>query len=123
MAQHIVVTAYNVGNYVSTNNSGTSSKHILYVGSYDKSTWTWNTRVISTGTSVWNVGGQYVDVRGFDMTSSNPSATWGIHGQGAYSRYIDNYIHDIYSDSPGFKARTFTLRILPRRRSSTPGAS
>lgn len=98
---HVGPGTYNVGNYVSTNNSGTSSKHILYVGSYDKSTWTWNTRVISTGTSVWNVGGQYVDVRGFDMTSSNPSATWGIHGQGAYSRYIDNYIHDIYSDSPG----------------------
>lgn len=35
------------------------------------------------------------------MTSSDPGASWGIHGQAIYDRYIDNYIHDIYSDSPG----------------------
>ena len=98
---HVAAGTYNVGSYITTNTSGTSSARIVYLGTYDKSTLTWNTKIVSTGTSVWNVGGQYIDVRGFDMTSTNRSATWGIHAGGAYSRYIDNYIHDIYSDAPG----------------------
>ncbi len=99
---HVAPGTYNVGSGLITRASGTSSSRIAYVGEgYDKSTFTWPVHLVGTGTAVWNTAGAYEDIQGFDMTSTNPSATWGIHGQAVYDRYIDNYIHNIYSDSPG----------------------
>lgn len=99
---HIAAGTYDVGSGLITHASGTSSSRVVYIGEgYDKSTLTWPVHLVGSGTAVWNTAGQYEDIIGFDMTSTDPNATWGIHGQAAYDRYIDNYIHDIYSDSPG----------------------
>lgn len=98
---HVGPGTYDVGSGITNNNSGNSSARIVYVGSYDKSSWTWNTKLVSTGTAVWTTDASYLDIVGFDLTSTNASATWGFHTGGSHLRIKDNYVHDIYSDSPG----------------------
>ena len=98
---HVGPGTYSVGAGIVNNNSGTQSARIVYVGDYDKSTWTWNTKLVSTGTAVWTTSADYVDIVGFDLTSTDSSATWGFHTGGSYIRIMDNYVHDIYSNSPG----------------------
>ena len=98
---HVGPGTYSVGSGILNNNSGNSSARIVYIGNYDKATSTWNTKLVSSGTGVWTTDSNYIDIVGFDMTSSNLSAVGGIHTGGSYIRIKDNYIHDIYSDSPG----------------------
>ena len=98
---HVGPGTYSVGSGIVNNNSGNSSAPIVYIGNYDKATWTWNTKLVSTGTAVWTTDANYVDITGFDLTSTNTSATWGFHLGGSYLHIKDNYVHDIYSDSPG----------------------
>ena len=98
---HVGPGTYSVGSGILNSNSGNSSARIVYIGNYDKATWKWNTKLVSSGTVVWTTDSNYIDIVGFDMTSSNLSAVGGIHTGGSYVRIKDNYIHDIYSDSPG----------------------
>ena len=98
---HVGPGTYNVGSGILNSNSGNSSARIVYIGNYDKATWTWNTKLVTSGTVLWSTDSNYIDIVGFDMTSSNLSAVGGIHTGGSYIRIKDNYIHDIYSDSPG----------------------
>ncbi|MDP4228669.1 MAG: choice-of-anchor Q domain-containing protein, partial [Bacteroidota bacterium] len=98
---HVGPGTYSVGSGIVNNNSGNSSARIVYIGSYDKSAWTWNTKLVSTGTAVWTTDANYLDIVGFDLTSTNTSATWGFHTGGSYIHIKDNYVHDIYSDLPG----------------------
>ena len=98
---HVGPGTYNVGSGIVNNNSGLSSARIVYIGNYDKSTCTWNTKLVSYGTAVWSTDARYVEIRGFDLTSTSRVAKWGIHSGGSYLRINDNYVHDIYSDSPG----------------------
>ena len=98
---HVEPGTYNVGSGIIDSNSGTSSSRIVFIGDYDKAARRWNTKLISTGKAVWTTSANYVDFIGFDLTSTNPAATWGFHTGGSYLRIKDNYVHDIYSDSPG----------------------
>ena len=98
---HVAPGTYDVGAGIVNDNSGTANSPIVYIGSYDKSTWTWNTKLVSTGSAVWTTSANYVDIVGFDLTSTDASATWGFHIGGSDISIKDNYVHDIYSDSPG----------------------
>lgn len=98
---HVGSGTYSVGSGIVNNNSGNSSARIVYIGNYDKKSWTWNTKLVSTGTAVWTTDANYVDIVGFDLTSTNSAATWGFHLGGSDLRIKDNYVHDIYSNSPG----------------------
>ena len=98
---HVAPGSYSVGSGIVNDNSGNSTSPIVYIGSYDKAAWAWNTKLVSNGSAVWTTSANYIDIVGFDLTSTNNAATWGFHIGGSNVTIKDNYVHDIYSDSPG----------------------
>ena len=44
---------------------------------------------------MWQNSGAYVDIEGFDISSSSLDTYIGIHSQGSYDRTLYNHIHDL----------------------------
>jgi parallel beta-helix repeat protein len=83
------------GTYVSpgeikTRASGTASARITFISETQ-----WGAILISTeegNTAVWNNTGNYIDIKGFDVTGSG---SLGIYNRGSHVRIIGNHVHDI----------------------------
>ncbi len=69
---------------------GTASARITFVSETQ-----WGATLISTSkgnSAVWENEGDYVDIKGFDLTGSG---SLGIFNQGSHVRIIGNHVHDI----------------------------
>jgi parallel beta-helix repeat protein len=83
------------GTYVSpgeikTKASGTASARITFISETQ-----WGAILISTekgNSAVWNNTGNYIDIKGFDVTGSG---SLGIYNRGSHVQIIGNYVHDI----------------------------
>jgi uncharacterized protein DUF1565 len=75
---------------IKTRASGTASARITFISETQ-----WGAILISTekgNSAVWNNTGNYIDIKGFDVTGSG---SLGIYNRGSHVRIIGNYIPDI----------------------------
>jgi parallel beta-helix repeat protein len=56
----------------------------------------WGAKIVSTADPIWDNGGAYVDIMGFDMSGSGNTSI-GLHSQGQNDRTIGNRVHDMGS--------------------------
>ena len=89
------------GTYISigeikTRANGTASARITFVS---ETQWGATLISIATGNSaVWDNEGNYVDIKGFDITGSG---SLGIYNYGSHVRIIGNHVHDIPASGCG----------------------
>lgn len=82
------VAAGNYSGNISSRNSGTATARIRFV-----SDTAWGAKIVGSGTeSVWNQGGSYTDIVGFDI--SGPPRI-GILNNASYNAILGNHIHDM----------------------------
>ena len=91
MTIHVAPGTYTVGSTITSNAGGTSSSRIRYISDVQ-----WGAQIVSSADPIWDNGGAYVDIMGFDISGGGASYT-GIHTQGNYDRSIGNRIHDFGS--------------------------
>lgn len=102
MTVHVLPGTYYISSFIWSKNSGTASARIRFEGSnYDLAARTWGTKIVSSDIRVWYNGGAYVDIVGFEMSSTNSSAVNGVNMQAGYGRILHNHIYHIKSNSPG----------------------
>ena len=90
MTIHVAPGTYTTSATISSSASGTPSARIRYLSDQK-----WGAKIVTSATQAWAQTGSYVDVEGFDISSSNTSTIIGIHGGGNYDRYISNHIHNM----------------------------
>ncbi len=90
MTIHVLPGTYQLSEIIITRTSGTAVSRIRYV-SEDK----WGAKLITSTTQVWQNSGAYVDIEGFDVSSSSLNTYIGIHSQGSYDRIRYNHVHHL----------------------------
>ncbi len=99
---HVLPGTYYISSFIWSKASGTTNAHIRFEGSqYDMTARSWETKIVSSDIRVWYNGGSYVDIVGFEMSSSNGSAVGGINMQAPYGLVQHNHVYHIKSDAPG----------------------
>ena len=91
MTIHVAPGTYTVGSTITSNPAGTATSRIRYISDVQ-----WGAQIVSSADPIWDNGGAYVDIMGFDISGGGASYT-GIHTQGNYDRSIGNRIHDFGS--------------------------
>lgn len=87
---HVLPGTYASSRIIVTRASGTSRQRIRYVSELR-----WGAKLVTSATQVWQNTGAYVDIEGFDITSSSNVTYIGIHSQGSYDRLLYNHIHGL----------------------------
>src|SRR6185437_1244064 len=90
MTIHVAPGTYVTSSTISTSTSGTATARIHYLSDQK-----WGAKIITSATQAWANTGDFVDIEGFDVSSSNTSTIMGIHGGGSHARYVRNHIHDM----------------------------
>lgn len=90
MTIHVLPGSYRVSEIITTRSSGTATARIRYVSEVR-----WAAKLVTSTTQVWQNTGAYVDIEGFDISSSSLSTYIGIHSQGSYDRVLYNHVHDL----------------------------
>ncbi len=73
---------------ITSNASGTSSARIRYVSDTK-----WGAKVVGSGTEfMWNNGGSYVEINGFDISGPGRG---GIVNTGSYTLMTNNHVHNL----------------------------
>lgn len=90
MTIHVQPGTYRFSTIIITRTSGTSGKRIRYVSDER-----WGAKLVTSTTQVWQNSGAYVDIEGFDISSSTQQTYIGIHSQGSYDRILYNHVHDL----------------------------
>lgn len=102
MTVHVGAGTYYISSFIWSRNSGTSSARIRFEGSdYNLTARTWGTKIVSSDIRVWYNGGAYLDIVGFEMSSTNNGAVNGVNMQAGYGRVLHNHIYHIKSNFPG----------------------
>jgi Protein of unknown function (DUF1565) len=87
MTVHVLPGVYTQPVTITT--SGTADARIMFVSDTK-----WGAKIKTTSTTnIWTTRADYVDIVGFEMTSTGAST--GIENLGSYLRTIGNYVHDI----------------------------
>jgi parallel beta-helix repeat protein len=87
---HVLPGQYVLSQEIKTRTSGNASARITFISETQ-----WGASLVSTlagNTAVWSNAGDYVDIKGFDITGHG---SIGIYNEGSHVRIIGNYIHDI----------------------------
>ncbi|MGE5205438.1 MAG: right-handed parallel beta-helix repeat-containing protein [Chlamydiota bacterium] len=87
---HVLPGTYRLSKIIITRASGTAAARIRYVSEQR-----WGAKLITSATQVWQNSGAYVDIEGFDISSSSLDTYIGIHSQGSYDRILYNHVHDL----------------------------
>lgn len=87
---HVLPGTYASSRIIVTRASGPSRQRIRYVSELR-----WGAKLVTSATQVWQNTGAYVDIEGFDITSSSNVTYIGIHSQGSYDRLLYNHIHGL----------------------------
>ena len=90
MTIHVLPGTYRLSEIIITHTSGTPTARIRYVSESR-----WAAKLITSTTQVWQNSGAYVDIEGFDISSSSLNTYIGIHSQGSYDRIRYNHVHDL----------------------------
>ena len=90
MTIHVAPGIYRTGSAITTKSSGSASARIRYLSDQK-----WGAKIVTSDSQAWANTGEYVDIEGFDISSSNANTIIGIHGGSSYARYISNHIHDM----------------------------
>lgn len=90
MTIHVLPGTYRLSEIIITRTSGTPAARIRYV-----SQGRWAAKLITATTQVWQNSGAYVDIEGFDVSSTSLSTYIGIHSQGSFDRIRYNHVHDL----------------------------
>lgn len=90
MTIHVLPGTYRLSEIIITRSSGTASARIRYVSEVR-----WGAKLVTSTTQVWQNTGAYVDIEGFDISSSSLNTYIGIHSQGSYDRILYNHVHDL----------------------------
>ncbi len=96
---YVAPGTYSFSGYIAipSSASGTSVARTQFV-----STTKWGAKVISTGSDrVWQIDGDYIDIKGFDISNPTSTARLGIINYGSYNRALNNYIHDVGLNNTG----------------------
>ena len=75
---------------ITTAHSGTSGSRIVYISDTQ-----YGAKISCNSTVVWQNNGSYVDINGFEVTSTGSSSCEGIRSVASFVHTIRNYIHDI----------------------------
>jgi hypothetical protein len=100
---YVAPGTYSFSGYIAipSSASGTSVARTQFV-----STTKWGAKVISTGSDrVWQIDGDYIDIKGFDISNPTSTARLGIINYGSYNRALNNYIHDVGLNNTGCTGR------------------
>jgi hypothetical protein len=90
MSIHVARGTYYTSSIIDTSINGTSTARIRYMSDQK-----WGAKIVTSASQAWSVSGSYVDIEGFDITSSSTVTTMGIHiSGGSFDRVIANRIHD-----------------------------
>jgi len=92
---HVAAGIYNLGT-ITTTTSGTASARIHYVSDTQ-----WGAKIVGSGDTVWYNSGNYVDIRGFDITGSNRATRLGINSEASHVRILNNHVHGIQATGGG----------------------
>lgn len=87
---HVLPGTYTFSRIIVTRASGTQEARIRYVSDQR-----WGAKLITSAPQVWQNSGAYVDIEGFDISSSSLNTYIGIHSQGSYDRLLYNHIHHL----------------------------
>jgi hypothetical protein len=85
---HVAAGTYSEN--LSTSSSGTSAARIVFISDTQ-----WGAKVVGSADTVWYNTGNYVDIRGFEITSTSSSTRLGINSEASHTRLLNNHIHDI----------------------------
>lgn len=90
MTIHVLPGTYRLAKIIITRAGGTEKARIRYVSDER-----WGAKLITSAGQAWQNSGAYVDIEGFDISSSSLDTYIGIHSQGSYDRVLYNHIHDL----------------------------
>jgi parallel beta-helix repeat protein len=86
---HVLPGVYALSRIILTRSDGTPQARIRYVSEER-----WGAKLQTSASQVWLNSGAYVDIDGFDISSTTLSTYIGIHSQGSYDRILNNHIHN-----------------------------
>lgn len=87
---HVLPGTYASSRIIVTRANGTAKARIRYVSEQR-----WGAKLVTSASQAWQNTGAYVDIEGFDISSSSLQTYIGIHSQGSYDRLLYNHIHDL----------------------------
>jgi len=89
---HVLPGTYAVSRIIVTHARGTEKERIRYVSEER-----WGAKIVTSASQGWMNTGDYVDIEGFDVSSTSLVTYIGIHSQGSYDRILYNHIHDLHA--------------------------